>query len=82
MDTLLGPEETDRDRWGPPAADSRMVARSLWSASGRARPSRILSGVGLGWWACLLFEICIVDASIFVAKFFRAHGGCLGIRSR
>jgi hypothetical protein len=30
----------------------------------------------------LLFEICIVDASIFVAKFFRAHGGCLGIRSR
>jgi hypothetical protein len=31
---------------------------------------------------CLLFEICIVDASIFVAKFFRAHGGCLGIRSR
>lgn len=39
------------------------------------------------WWRggfgrCLLFEICIVDASIFVAKFFRAHGGCLGIRSR
>jgi hypothetical protein len=31
---------------------------------------------------CLLFVNCIVDASIFVAKFFRAHGGCLGIRSR
>jgi hypothetical protein len=30
----------------------------------------------------LLFVNCIVDASIFVAKFFRAHGGCLGIRSR
>ena len=43
-------------------------------------------GVGcqVAWWVgcCLLFEICIVDASIFVAKFFRAHGGCLGIRSR
>lgn len=42
--------------------------------------------VGVWWWGgcgrCLLFEICIVDASIFVAKFFRAHGGCLGIRSR
>ena len=35
----------------------------------------------------LLFEICIVDASIFflgffVCKFSRAHGGCLGTRSR
>ena len=35
--------------------------------------------VVVGWW---WVEICIVDASIFVAKFFRAHGGCLGIRSR
>ena len=31
------------------------------------------------WW---LFENCTVDASIFVVKFLRAHGGCLGIRSR
>jgi len=30
----------------------------------------------------LLFENCTVDASIFVAKFLRAHGGCLGTRSR
>src|SRR6478609_788680 len=29
----------------------------------------------------LLFENCTVDASIFVAKFLRAHGGCLGTRS-
>jgi hypothetical protein len=37
----------------------------------------------VGWaGCCLLFVNCIVDASIFVAKFFRAHGGCLGIRSR
>ena len=30
----------------------------------------------------VLFENCTVDASIFVAKFVRAHGGCLGTRSR
>ena len=36
----------------------------------------------------LFVECCIVDASIFVlgfvcgVKFLRAHGGCLGIRSR
>jgi hypothetical protein len=33
---------------------------------------------GHGW----LFENCTVDASIFVVKLLRAHGGCLGIRSR
>jgi hypothetical protein len=38
----------------------------------------VVGGAGV----CLLFVNCIVDASIFVAKFFRAHGGCLGIRSR
>jgi hypothetical protein len=41
---------------------------------------RVWWRVGLG--TRLLFVNCIVDASIFVAKFFRAHGGCLGIRSR
>ena len=30
----------------------------------------------------LLFENCTVDASIFVVKLLRAHGGCLGTRSR
>ncbi len=33
---------------------------------------------GVGLW----FENCIVDASIFVVKFVRANGGCLGTRSR
>ena len=33
-------------------------------------------------WFRVLFENCTVDASIFVAKFLRAHGGCLGTRSR
>jgi hypothetical protein len=45
---------------------------------------------GVGWrvwcvcvvWVCLLFENCTVDASIFVVKFVRANGGCLGMRSR
>ncbi len=52
------------------------------------RPGLVLVGFrvwvfGGGWvGGCLLFVNCIVDASIFVAKFFRAHGGCLGIRSR
>ena len=27
-------------------------------------------------------ENCTVDASIFVVKLIRAHGGCLGTRSR
>jgi hypothetical protein len=39
-------------------------------------------GGGVGLVSCLLFENCTVDASIFVAKFLRAHGGCLGTRSR
>jgi hypothetical protein len=52
----------------------------------------VVSGVGglVGWgfgggvWAGVRswFENCIVDASIFVAKLLRAHGGCLGTRSR
>ena len=43
-------------------------------------------GFGCVWWVWVvggvLFENCIVDASIFVVKFVRANGGCLGTRSR
>ena len=43
-------------------------------------------GLGCGWWVWvvvgLLFENCIVDASIFVVKLLRADGGCLGTGSR
>ncbi len=36
---------------------------------------------GVGVWLCV--ECCIVDASILLwLKCLRAHGGCLGIRSR
>ena len=40
--------------------------------------------VGCVWWVWVwvLVESCIVDASIFVVKLLRAHGGCLGTRSR
>ncbi len=43
----------------------------------------VVSGGGLGWFWPLL-ENCTVDASIFifVVKLLRAHGGCLGTRSR
>ena len=41
---------------------------------------------GCRWWVWVvggvLFENCTVDASIFVVKFVRANGGCLGTRSR
>ena len=38
---------------------------------------------GVGWCGVgVLFENCIVDASIFVVKLLRANGGCLGTRSR
>ena len=40
----------------------------------------VCGGVVVGVW--LLFEMCIVDASIFVVKLLRANGGCLGTRSR
>ena len=46
-------------------------------------PARVSGVGGFGVvWVCLLFENCTVDASIFVVKFVRANGGCLGMRSR
>ena len=57
----------------------------LWSAIPReANRSAVTSGRCFGCVVCvwLVFENCTVDASIFVAKLLRAHGGCLGIRSR
>ena len=54
----------------------------------RIEPLRLSSlwgwcGVGGGWdQGRPLLENCTVDASIFVVKLVRAHGGCLGTRSR
>jgi hypothetical protein len=52
------------------------------------RPLVFLRGDGgagrRSWWGWIrpYLENCTVDASIFVAKLERAHGGCLGTRSR
>ena len=88
-DTLLGPEETDH-----PVC---LIPFLAFFGGGGFRSDRVcfLWCCGLllspdvfgGWWGCcLFFENCTVDASIFlfalVFKFLRAHGGCLGIRSR
>ena len=41
-----------------------------------------VSGGGGGRLSRPFLENCTVDASIFVVKLVRAHGGCLGTRSR
>ena len=53
------------------------------SALNRRQP-RVRCGrqAAVGGWDRPWLENCTVDASIFVAKFLRAHGGCLGTRSR
>ena len=67
-----------RGLWIPHAGPPSVTSHLSLSPLGEGVGGLVAGGVG----CCLLFEICIVDASIFVAKFFRAHGGCLGIRSR
>jgi hypothetical protein len=62
--------------WFPLSGGDRWVGSAPHPVLGRG------FGGGLRLVGCLLFVNCIVDASIFVAKFLRAHGGCLGIRSR
>ena len=82
--TLLGPERTGRFRRGMRVLRVLLgvVVGCLCGADlvlyGRLVLVRGTCRVGLR----LLFENCTVDASIFVAKFLRAHGGCLGTRSR
>jgi hypothetical protein len=77
-DILLGPEETSVPllRWG-------LFVFSVQSALSIKLPLVCCGGV---WWGLvrgwLLFENCTVDASIFVVKFTRADGECLGTRSR
>lgn len=91
MGTLLGPEESGRAH--PIEFESLRVVwlgGVLWCPGFFVRAglleiaSRLLAWirVWVGVWS--LFENCIVDASIFifVVKLVRAHGGCLGTRSR
>ncbi len=86
--TLLGPEDSDT-RWVIVGTRTSSLAGRLvggwWGVVGPSETSdRYLVVVG----DVLLVdsrpyvENCTVDASIFVAKFLRAHGGCLGTRNR
>ncbi len=76
VDILLGPEGTRVKRvfsvlhgHGPPVM-------GWWNRE-------ILSSLTCGGGRCVLFENWTVDASIFnESKCIRAHGGCLGTRSR
>jgi hypothetical protein len=77
LDTLLGPEGTDMGELAPGWGGLTVMRPTSDRTGEHLDVVGVMLPVG-----CLLFEICIVDASIFVAKFFRAHGGCLGIRSR
>ncbi len=70
--TLLGPEGTAGDGW-----DFGRIGPALH------RTVRLCAGQAVGrGWGRPFFENCTVDASIFVVKLVRAHGGCLGTRSR
>jgi len=78
IDALLGPERT---------RECLSLGKMTTESGGHADRiiSSLLGVVGMvvavaGF--CVLFENCTVDASIFVSKCVRAHGGCLGTRSR
>jgi hypothetical protein len=80
---LLGPEGTTVRVFGSVVVF--LVQALVWSTSTMVGPSwgwcwGVVFRGGGGF--CLLFENCTVDASIFVVKFIRANGGCLGTRSR
>jgi hypothetical protein len=78
--TLLGPEETTCSGFGG-------LVCFFWSRTWRTLLDRVMPSwvgvVAVGVVAgCVFVENCTVDASIFVVKLLRAHGGCLGTRSR
>ena len=75
---MLGPEGPGLVRFLPCGGGWAGVGL-LWLV-GLAEARVFVVRVGVG---CRLYvENFTVDASIFVAKFLRAHGGCLGTRNR
>ena len=94
--TLLGPEGPGRPVLGRAGLLVPCCWSACgWAgvAVGVCRAGLPPVGLGLprvGWVGLLVgvdrcrpfFENCTVDASIFVGKLVRAHGGCLGTRSR
>ena len=79
LGTLLGPE-------GPGAAhlqgSTRHIAATSCGPSPPLNHPSMRAGRRQGIGTRPYLENCTVDASIFVAKLIRAHGGCLGTRSR
>jgi hypothetical protein len=92
--TLLGPEGTGVMPWTSEPTGSSAAGPPLRGCGGgggfgadRTGISTRTGGLRVGrrWVGCRdrpYLENCTVDASIFVAKLLRAHGGCLGTRSR
>ena len=81
VDMLLGPEGTRCVR-------VFLGTTWTWPAGRRSSRSGMSDHLCGGWFCvsggvCVLFENWTVDASIFnESKCVRAHGGCLGTRSR
>ncbi len=73
--TLLGPE-------GPGFSNLENTAQPSAGPTPTERLELFRARGGLGPALRPYLENYTVDASIFVAKLLRAHGGCLGIRSR
>ena len=67
-----------------PRVKSGCLLAYCWVLRQHARTMRlqVLGFVVLLVVSGVVFENCRVDASIFVVKLCRAHGGCLGIRGR
>ncbi len=80
VDTLLGPEGTRVSGF------FQYMDMAYRSVSAHKAPGSVGVGVwvlAFGGGRCVLFENWTVDASIFnESKCIRAHGGCLGTRSR
>src|SRR3954451_6383601 len=82
---LLGPEGAGHLRGGRPQPGCRWhFVPAAWETDrSSARTTRTCGHAAMSWdRARPYLENCTVDASIFVAKLLRAHGGCLGTRSR
>ena len=79
VDILLGPEGTRLGGFFQYYMDMACRSESAREASCGVCAGFLTCGGG----RCVLFENWTVDASIFnESKCLRAHGGCLGTRSR
>src|SRR5581483_6677514 len=77
--TLLSPEGAEFPPSGLPACREVDTSGQLGP---RTTPRILMAHARSSRTGRPYLENCTVDASIFVAKLIRAHGGCLGTRSR